>query len=89
MSSKPFDDPRILPGGSGVDYVDEDGDKHHLRPGFAGAAWGLSYIPPKSLKYLTASQLANWQNLPTRVPEVSNYKGWDHMQCNPDRGLKE
>nr|WP_202305453.1 hypothetical protein [Cedecea sulfonylureivorans] len=89
ISSKPFDDPRILPGGSGVDYVDEDGDKHHLRPGFAGAAWGLSYIPPKSLKYLTASQLANWQNLPTRVPEVSNYKGWDHMRCNPDRGVKE
>jgi hypothetical protein len=88
MSSKPFDDPRILPGGAGIDYVDEDGDKHHLRPGFAGAAWGLSYIPPKSLKYLTASELSYWQDLPTRVPEVRDYKGWDHMQCNPDKGFK-
>ncbi|HAT1623095.1 TPA: hypothetical protein I8Y04_004861 [Raoultella planticola] len=89
MSSKPFDDPRIIPGGAGVDYVDVYGNKHHLRPGSAGPKWGLLYIPPKSLKYLTASELTNWQDLPTHVPEVRNYKGWDHMQCNPDKGLKQ
>ncbi|WP_446186873.1 T6SS immunity protein Tli3 family protein [Enterobacter asburiae] len=88
MSSKPFDDPRILPGGAGIDYVDEDGDKHHLRPGFAGPKWGLSYIPPKTIDLLTDQFLTNWQDLPTRVPEVRNYKGWDHMQCNPDKGFK-
>jgi len=88
MSSKPFDDPRILPGGAGIDYVDEDGDKHHMRPGFAGAAWGMSYIPPRTMKNLTASELTNWQNLPTRVPEVINYKGWDRMRCNMDKGLQ-
>ena len=88
MSSKPFDDPRILPGGPGIDYVDEDGDKHHLRPGFAGPKWGLSYIPPKTIDLLTDQFLTNWKDLPARVPEVRNYKGWDHMQCNPDKGLK-
>lgn len=88
MSSKPFDDPRILPGGAGIDYVDVDDDQHHMRPGSAGPKWGLSYIPPKIIDQLTDQFLANWQNLPTHVPEVRNYKGWDRMQCNPDKGFK-
>ncbi|WP_425606945.1 T6SS immunity protein Tli3 family protein [Chimaeribacter arupi] len=88
MSSKPFDDPRVMPGGSGIDYLDVDGDPHHLRPGSAGPAWGLEYLAPKNIEYITASELANWQDLPTQVPEVKNYQGWDHMQCDPNKGLQ-
>ncbi|PLR46967.1 hypothetical protein CYR40_09755 [Chimaeribacter arupi] len=88
MSSKPFDDPRIIPGGAGIDYLDVDGDPHHLRPGSAGPAWGLEYLAPKNIEYITASELANWQDLPTQVPEVKNYQGWDHMQCDPNKGLQ-
>ena len=88
MSSKPFDDPRVMPGGAGIDYLDVDGDPHHLRPGSAGPAWGLEYLAPKNIEYITASELANWQDLPTQVPEVKNYKGWDHMQCDPNKGLQ-
>ena len=88
MSSKPFDDPRAMPGGAGIDYVDVDGDAHHLRPRSVGPTWGLEYLAPKTIEYLTASELTNWQDLPTEVPEVKNYKGWDHMQCDPNKGLQ-
>jgi hypothetical protein len=88
MSSKPFDDPRIMPGGAGIDYVDVTGESHHLRPGSAGPKWGVSYLAPKAIDQLIDQYLTNWQDLPTRVPEVRNYKGWDHMQCDPNKGLK-
>jgi len=88
MSSKPFDDPRVMPGGPGIDYVDDDGDPHHLKYGSAGPAWGLSYLAPKAIDHLIDQYLANWQDLPTSVPEVKNYKGWSRMQCDPSKGLK-
>ncbi|MDV5141981.1 hypothetical protein R2N56_17930 [Chimaeribacter arupi] len=88
MSSKPFDDPRVMPGGTGVDYIDVDGDPHHLTSTSSGPKWGLSYIAPKVIDQLTDQYLTNWQDLPTQVPEVKNYQGWDHMQCDPNKGLQ-
>ncbi|PLR53810.1 MULTISPECIES: T6SS immunity protein Tli3 family protein [Yersiniaceae] len=88
MSSKPFDDPRVQPGEAGIDFIDQDGNKDTLLPRESGPKWGLSYIAPKVIDQLTDSLLANWQDLPTQVPEVKNYKGWDHMQCDPNKGLQ-
>ncbi|MRT04538.1 T6SS immunity protein Tli3 family protein [Ewingella americana] len=88
MSSKPFDDPRVMPGGPGVDYVDMDGEKQNIAPGSAGPRWGLEYIATKAIGGLTAELLTNWQDMPTSVPEVKNYKGWSRMQCDPSKGLK-
>ena len=88
MSSKPFDDPRVMPGGLGIDYVDVYGDTHHLKYGSAGPAWGLSYLAPKAIDHLIDQYLSNWQDLPTSVPEVKNYKGWSRMQCDPSKGLR-
>jgi len=88
MSSKPFDDPRVMPGGPGIDYVDDDGDPHHLKYGSAGPGWGLQYIAIKAIGGLTAEYLSNWQDMPTSVPEVKNYKGWSRMQCDPSKGLR-
>ncbi|MRT04539.1 T6SS immunity protein Tli3 family protein [Ewingella americana] len=88
MSSKPFDDPRVMPGGPGIDYVDDDGDPHHLKYGSAGPGWGLQYIAIKAIGGLTAEYLSNWQELPTTIPEVKNYKGWSRMQCDPSKGLR-
>ncbi|MEI9582342.1 hypothetical protein V5067_24045, partial [Enterobacter asburiae] len=36
MSSKPFDDPRTLPGGPGITYTASDGAIHHLKPNSSG-----------------------------------------------------
>jgi hypothetical protein len=88
MSSKPFDDPRVMPGGPGVDYVDMDGEKQNIAPGSAGPGWGLEYIATKAIGGLTAELLTNWQDMPTSVPEVKNYKGWSRMQCDPSKGLR-
>jgi hypothetical protein len=88
MSSKPFDDPRVVPGGPGVDYIDMDGEKQNIAPGSAGPRWGLEYIATKAIGGLTAELLTNWQDMPTSVPEVKNYKGWSRMQCDPSKGLK-
>ena len=86
MSSKPFNDSRLAPGGPGIDYVAE-GTKFHIGPQFPGQAWGLDYFAPKALDSLVEQFKSNYQNLPTKVPEVKNYTGWDHMQCDPDKGL--
>ncbi|PKE30360.1 hypothetical protein CWS43_12095 [Rahnella sp. AA] len=86
-SSAPFDDPRIMEGGTGIDYIDEYGDKHHLRPNHTGPEWGLEFIKSTDLHRHTAGFLSNWQDVPQKVPEVKNYQGWDHMKCNPDLGL--
>ncbi len=48
----------------------------------------MSYIELSTLKGQTNEEKAEWQGLPTKVPEVKNYTGWDHMQCDPDLGLE-
>ncbi|WP_343645279.1 hypothetical protein [Enterobacter sp.] len=84
-SSKPFDDPRVQPGGPGIKYVIE-GDEYHITPQFPGSAWGDSYMTKKGLKEDTLQYHVEWQGLPDKVPEVKNYKGWDHMRCDYDAG---
>jgi hypothetical protein len=85
MSSKPFEDPRVLPGGAGITYTVE-GDVHHLQPGSAGWPWGMVYITKEGLEDSTQQYKTNWQNLPDKTPEVKNYQGWDHMRCDMDAG---
>ncbi|EOX8566030.1 TPA_asm: hypothetical protein GB606_12385, partial [Salmonella bongori] len=94
ISSKPFDDPRLQPGGEGIDYV-YGGEKHHLRPRNNGtndnSYWGKNYTSWASLQgerpWQTFAYETNWQGIPNKVPEVKNYTGWDHMRCDPDLGL--
>nr|WP_235211343.1 hypothetical protein [Enterobacter sp. UCD-UG_FMILLET] len=90
MSSKPFDDPRILPGGPGIEYTVDDGMgskvNGKLEPRFPGPAWGLDYITKQGLKENTAQFKTNYQDLPDKVPEVKGYTGWDHMRCDMDAG---
>ncbi|MCU6159319.1 hypothetical protein KWI07_02660 [Enterobacter bugandensis] len=90
MSSKPFDDPRIHPGGPGIEYTVDDGMggkvNGKLEPSNAGPAWGLDNITKQGLKEDTAQFKTNYQGLPDKVPEVKDYTGWDHMQCNMDAG---
>ncbi|QBN10936.1 hypothetical protein E2E36_13405 [Enterobacter cloacae complex sp.] len=92
MSSKPFDDPRILPGGPGIEYTVDDGMgskvNGKLEPRFPGPAWGLDYITKQGLKENTAQFKTNYQGLPDKVPEVKGYTGWDHMRCDVDAGRK-
>jgi hypothetical protein len=40
----------------------------------------------RGLEHDTAQYRAEWQNLPDKVPEVKDYKGWDHMRCDMDAG---
>ncbi len=95
MSSLPFDDPRLLPGGSGIDYSREFRGKviHHrieARRQYEGgnvSDWGLFYVDPRILPKLTYQYYANFQNLPNRIPEVKNYQGWTHMKCDLDAGF--
>ncbi|MCZ4303491.1 hypothetical protein O4G98_01985 [Zoogloeaceae bacterium G21618-S1] len=50
-----------------------------------GKRWGLDVIDAKN--YLPQTTLAEWpnfQNLPTTIPEVKDYKGWTQMRCDPD-----
>ncbi|WP_313124498.1 hypothetical protein [Pseudescherichia sp.] len=86
MSSKPFDDPRILPGGPGIHYELEDGVKGDIIPGTSGWRWGMVYMTKQGLQGSIQSLQTNWQGLPDKVPEVKNYKGWDHMRCDMDAG---
>ncbi|MCX8965991.1 hypothetical protein EHW66_13620 [Erwinia psidii] len=95
ISSKPFDDPRLQPGGEGIDYYGSNGQKHHLRFSDNGtgdnSSWGKNYTSWVSVQmpkpWQTFAYETNWQNIPNKVPEVKNYTGWDRMQCNPDLGL--
>ncbi|AFE58652.1 hypothetical protein EJP81_11870 [Rahnella aquatilis] len=95
MSSKPFDDPRLEPGGSGIDYTVANSrgqmQTHHIRPGYGGGKWGNEYVSWNSFagpKHWTIDTYrANFQNIPNKVPEVINYTGWDRMRCDPDLGL--
>jgi hypothetical protein len=95
MSSKPFDDPRLSPGGSGIAYtfLDHRGNlkQDRLMPGNSGLDWGREYLSWNSVNspkpWVIDAFKPNWQNIPNKVPEVKNYTGWDHMQCNPNLGL--
>ena len=86
MSSKPFEDPRILPGGPGIPFTSEDGANHILEPRSPGEEWGMVYMTRKGLKHNIGQFKTNWQDLPDQVPEVKDYKGWDHMRCDMDAG---
>ena len=68
MSSKPFDDPRLAPGGPGIDYVVE-GVTHRIKPQFPGPAWGLDYITKEALDNDTAKFHTKYQNLPKKDTE--------------------
>ncbi|ADU71309.1 hypothetical protein [Pantoea sp. At-9b] len=95
MSSLPFDDPRLQPGGTGVDYVVEfRGRKipHHINAiqpaeGLDTSLWGREYIDPRILHRMTNQYYTNFQNLPDRIPEVKNYQGWTHMRCDLNAGF--
>ena len=102
MSSYPFDDPRLKPGGPGIDYKFFDDTyylyrpgKHkskgkyvdaHMRPESPGAAWGTVVFMKKGLNNLVESEKLNYQNLPDKEPEVVGYKGWTRMRCDLDVG---
>ena len=86
MSSKGFDDPRILPGGPGIPYKASDGTSHKIEPRAPGWSWGMVYMTKRGLEESKSQFKAEWFNLPDKVPEVKNYQGWDHMSCNMDAG---
>ena len=86
MSSKPFDDPRILPGGPGIPFTTEDGEDHIVTPDAPGWSWGMVYSTERGLKNTIQILRTEWQDLPDKVPEVKDYKGWDHMRCDMDAG---
>lgn len=86
MSSKPFEDPRVLPGGPGISYALQDGQVQVIKPGFDGWKWGMVYSTKRGLVDTVQILKTNWQDLPDNVPEVKNYKGWDHMRCDMDAG---
>jgi len=95
MSSKPFEDPRLEPGGSGIDYTFTNSrgqaQTNHIRPGYGGGKWGENYVSWNSLQGTPPRTIfayrTNFQNIPNKVPEVINYTGWDRMRCDPDLGL--
>ncbi len=97
ISSKPFDDPRLQPGGEGIAYTYKNYDgvlKHdRLMPGASGLDWGEEYTSWNSINdpqpWIIDAYKPNWQGIPNKVPEVKNYTGWDHMRCDPDLGLDE
>ncbi|EJB8474045.1 hypothetical protein MW376_004204 [Citrobacter freundii] len=102
MSSYPFDDPRLAPGGPGIDYQFFDDTYYLYRPGkhkssgkyvdghtspeFPGRAWGTVVFMKASLAHLTEGYKANYQNLPDKEPEVVGYKGWTRMRCDMNAG---
>ncbi|WP_370609087.1 hypothetical protein NMD12_22635 [Citrobacter portucalensis] len=102
LSSYPFDDPRLAPGGPGIDYQYFDDTYYLYRPGkhksggkyvdghtspeFPGRAWGTVVFMKASLANLTEGYKANYQNLPDKEPEVVGYKGWTRMHCDMDAG---
>lgn len=50
-----------------------------------GEYWGMSVVDPiNELPELVQSERAEYHGLPTKVPEVKNYQGWDEMRCDPD-----
>ncbi|CAM8677093.1 MULTISPECIES: T6SS immunity protein Tli3 family protein [Leclercia] len=86
MSSKPFDDPRVVAGGAGITYKLDDGTVQTISPDFPGWKWGMVYFTKEWLKGKVVSHEQNYQDLPDKVPEVKNYTGWDRMRCDMDAG---
>ncbi|MCK4227697.1 hypothetical protein J2N90_04595 [Enterobacter asburiae] len=86
MSSKPFEDPRVLANGPGIPYKLDDGTEQILEARSPGWAWGMVYMTKQILEHSTQRYKTNWQGLPNKVPEAKDYTGWDHMQCNMDAG---
>ncbi|WP_426717627.1 T6SS immunity protein Tli3 family protein [Cronobacter turicensis] len=86
MSSKPFDDPRLVAGGPGVTYTISDGTVQKIEPRSPGWPWGMVYMTPQALKHSIEQYKTNWQDQPDTVPEVKNYTGWDRMRCDMDAG---
>ncbi|HDX4062764.1 TPA: hypothetical protein ROF86_000465 [Enterobacter asburiae] len=86
MSSKPFDDPRILPGGPGIQYHLDNGEMDEITPDAPGWSWGMVYFTKEGLQGKVMRREANYQDLPDKVPEVKGYTGWDHMRCDMDVG---
>ncbi|QLK62229.1 hypothetical protein GE278_16240 [Enterobacteriaceae bacterium Kacie_13] len=54
-----------------------------------GGKWGKDYLSLNAIQEYrsTFADRKNFQGLPTKVPVVKNYTGWDKMRCNPDLGL--
>ncbi|EKM0373954.1 hypothetical protein PTT42_003652 [Cronobacter turicensis] len=86
MSSKPFDDPRLVAGGPGVTYKISDGTVQKIEPHSPGWPWGMVYMTPQALKHSIEQYKTNWQDQPDTVPEVKGYTGWDHMRCDMNAG---
>jgi len=97
ISSKPFDDPRLQPGGEGINYTWTNSrgkiKSDQLKHGNAGQSWGKEYISWNAVAgpdhWDIGAHDPKWQNIPNKVPEVENYTGWSRMQCDPDLGLGE
>lgn len=97
LSSKPFDDPRLQPGGEGISYTEKGANgkirSGVMRYGNSGQSWGKEYISWNAVAGPTpwdiGYRLPQWQNIPNAVPEVTNYTGWDRMQCDPDMGQEK
>jgi hypothetical protein len=88
-SSYPFEDPRLQPGGPGIDYTyDVNGvaEKSRIEPRAPGRAWGTEVFMKNTLTGYWAQYKSNYQNLPDKAPEVNNYRGWTHMRCNMNAG---
>ena len=86
MSSKPFEDHRVLAGGPGIPYKLDDGTEQVLEARSPGWAWGMVYMTKQLLEHSTQQYKTNWQGLPDKVPDVKDYTGWDHMRCDMDVG---
>ncbi|MFS7253772.1 hypothetical protein AB6869_25215 [Rahnella rivi] len=58
-------------------------------PNTHGGKWGKDYLSLDAIQNYrsTFADRKNFQNLPTKVPAIKNYTGWDKMHCNPDLGL--
>lgn len=50
-----------------------------------GEGWGMLVIDPVNhLPTTVFSERPEFQNLPTTIPDVKDYKGWSQMRCDPD-----